>query len=162
MAILLISIILIMKKWNNNNNNLDNETSAVALIILLSRECKVPRTIHRWPRYFQHLWHHHSCICPCLQIFSTLHFTTNHYNHRALNGCTKHQCSWCQYSSIESQLTLLTLTSHWTCPHSSPTWIVIGTSALGGVLETSGLEIDFLEDLLSHILMKCGTSGFVN
>ena len=57
MTILLISIILIMKKWNNNNNNLDNETSAVALIILLSPECKVPWTIHRGPRYFQHLWH---------------------------------------------------------------------------------------------------------
>ena len=112
---ILISIILIMKKWNNNNNNLDYETTAVALIILLSRECKVPRTIHRRPRYFQHLWQHHSFICPCLQIFST----TNHYNHRALNGCTKHECSWCQYSSIESQLTSLTLTSHWTCPHCS-------------------------------------------
>ena len=45
---------------------------------------------------------------------------------------------------------------------SSPTWIVIGYSALGGVLENSGLAIYFLEDLLSLIRMKCGTSGLVN
>ena len=64
-------------------------------------------------------------------------------------------------SSKSSPYSHQRVTEHVLTPHCSPTWIVIGTSARCGMLKTSGLKRYFLEDLLSHIWMKCGTSGLV-